>query len=92
MSTDQERNDIVAKVKAQVLSELSVHDKQFQVSDLTAHLGGLSKGGDQAWTISYSTSAAVLRNPGLRGAEAAWTISYSTSSAAIGELAGVKHG
>ena len=62
---------------------------RFEVADLRAQFADLVKGGNAAWTISYSTSSAAI-NQLERLGQVAWTISYSTSSAAIIDRQAVK--
>jgi hypothetical protein len=84
-------NDIVTKVTTKVLAEMSasegVFEKSYGVADLKAHVGGLGKGADSAWEISYKTSSLVnvgqvLEAGKLQRAVSAWEISYKTSAAA----------
>lgn len=84
-------NAIVERVAAEVGKEVEVGEaRAFQVSDLRAQFADLVKGGDVAWTISYSTSSvAAVENDKVLGSQGnvAWTISYSTSSAALAQKA-----
>ncbi|KQO09204.1 hypothetical protein C8J44_0346 [Sphingomonas sp. PP-CE-3A-406] len=87
MPSEQEINDIVARVSAQVLREVKSSEQVFRIGDLSTHVIDLGKGGDAAWTISYSTAAATL-DGGTRIRtldEVAWTISYSTSKPTLTE-------
>ncbi|RMB35913.1 hypothetical protein C8J47_1436 [Sphingomonas sp. PP-F2F-G114-C0414] len=87
MPSEQEINDIVARVSAQVLREVKSSEQVFRIGDLSTHVIDIGKGGDAAWTISYSTAAATL-DGGTRIRtldEVAWTISYSTSKPTLTE-------
>ena len=87
MPSEQDINDIVARVSAQVLREVKSSEQVFRIGDLSTHVIDLGKGGDAAWTISYSTAAATL-DGGTRIRtldEVAWTISYSTSKPTLTE-------
>jgi hypothetical protein len=86
----EDRNDLITKVTARVLSEMSASESAFEkaygVTDLRAHVSGLGKGAESAWEITYKTSAAVnieqAMDPArLRASLSAWEISYKTSSA-----------
>ena len=82
--TKEQLDSVLSRVSAEVAKEVSGGEARgFQVADLRAQFADLVKGGDVAWTISYSTSSAAALG---RLGEVAWTISYSTSSAvAIGK-------
>ena len=87
MPSEQDINDIVARVSAQVLREVKSSEQVFRIGDLSTHVIDLGKGGDAAWTISYSTAAATL-DGGTRIRtldEVAWTINYSTSKPTLTE-------
>lgn len=88
-------NEIFRRVSEEVSKEVGSGGavgaaSAFKVSDLRAQFADLVKGGEAAWTISYSTSSARLDSAGDLGrlGNAAWTISYSTSSAALGQKTG----
>lgn len=82
-------NEIFRRVSDEVAKEIGTPvapaANAFKVSDLRAQFSDLVKGGEAAWTISYSTSSARVGNAGDLGrlGDTAWTISYSTSSAAL---------
>ncbi|MES3098339.1 hypothetical protein [Sphingomonas faeni] len=87
MPNEQEINDIVARVSAQVLREAKSSEQVFRIGDLSTHVIDLGKGGEAAWTVTYSTAAAQLGDASrIRPLDQlAWTISYSTSKAALTE-------
>ena len=85
MASEKEVKDIVARVTADVLNETRGGEATFKVADLSAHLRDIAKGDESAWSISYSTSAAVMGEQLIRplGGDVAWSISYSTSAATL---------
>lgn len=87
MPSDQEINDIVTRVSAQVLREVKSSEQVFRIGDLSTHVIDLGKGGDAAWTISYSTAAATLDGSTRIHAidTVAWTINYSTSKPTLAD-------
>jgi hypothetical protein len=88
MANEKEVKEILARVANEISRESELQGGTFRVADLSSQLSNLAKGGDAAWTISYSTASVADLKPGFRGGEVAWSISYSTSSAAA--LQGIK--
>ncbi|EFC82945.1 hypothetical protein [Parafrankia sp. EUN1f] len=83
---------IVTKVTEEFAQEAQVNEREaLRVSDFSEHAATLNKiGGDSAWSISYSTSAAEIAGTDVLRSQAnntAWSISYSTSSSSINEIA-----
>jgi|GEM_PF-5982710 len=80
-----ERDELVARVKEEILREVNVQSAgRFKVTDLAEHLGNLGRGADAAWKITYDTSSNVIQDGRIAaGALEAWKITYDTSSAVI---------
>ncbi len=87
MPNEPDINDIVARVSAQVLREVKSSERVFRVGDLNSHVLDFSKGGDAAWTVTYSTTSATLDGiDRIRSLDdIAWSITYSTSKPTLTE-------
>lgn len=88
MPSEQDINDIVTRVSAQVLSEVKGRETLFRVGDLHNHITDFGKGGEVAWEVTYKTSSAQLGEDITRIRpldDIAWSISYSTSKPTLTE-------
>ncbi len=86
MPSEQDINDIVTRVSAQVLNEVKGREALFRVGDLHAHITDFGKGGEIAWEVTYKTTSVQLSDAATHIRpldEIAWTISYSTSKPAL---------
>lgn len=88
MAGERDLNKLVAKVTAEVLREVEIHEAEaFKVSDLRTELESLGDtGSGSAWKISYDTSDGRAIGPignGAIRAPSAWKISYDTSDRTV---------
>ncbi|MFM7348804.1 MAG: hypothetical protein ACKO01_04875 [Erythrobacter sp.] len=74
---DNSLNDLVARVRNEVLSDTRIAERGYFVHDLQSSIKGFGPK-ENMWEISYKTTSAEALNAGLKD-KVAWEISYKTS-------------